>query len=154
MLIRLTLSLSFLLATAFYSQAFSQDRPAWQQQRPQPQQQQNFWDGWFKNDQAQVTAENNRKKWNELQLKAECKTTLLNPQLRGSNDPSKTFKNMLGQTNTTSGHMAGYNGNQGYGTNYGTYQDGGTVNKGNFDGMGSRGPDTGAVPVSREMPRF
>ncbi|MBX9879037.1 MAG: hypothetical protein K2Y22_11320 [Candidatus Obscuribacterales bacterium] len=154
MLIRLTLSLSLLLATAFYNPAFSQNQPTWRQTLGTQQKQQNFWDGWFKNDQAQVTAENNRKKWNELQLKAECKTTLMNPQLRGSNDPSKTFKNMLGQTNTTSGHMAGYNGNQGYGTNYGTYQDGGQRVTGQYDGMGAMGQDTGAAPVSREMPRY
>ncbi|MBX9877383.1 MAG: hypothetical protein K2Y22_02910 [Candidatus Obscuribacterales bacterium] len=52
-----------------------------------------------------------------------------NPDQKGKNNEWNTFKNSLGQTDSTSGHMRGYDGNHAYmgPGRAGTYTDGGST---------------------------
>ena len=152
---RVTLSLSLILVVTHCNLAFAQDVRQQLMQRLQERQQQQLQQqqpSWFMRDNAQVNAQKKRQQWNEDQAHSECPVILKNPTLRGANDPWKTLKNAAGQTARTSEHMANYRGNQGYGTNYGTYQDGGQRVTGQYDGMGAMGQDSGAAPVSRQLP--
>jgi len=115
-------------------------------------------------DQAKQQEEQKKKqeeamrKWQEELNKAICNGTspppkpTVNPEQKGQSNTWKNFTNSLGQTDSTSGHMRGYDGNQAYmgPGRAGTYVDGGSAYHGSYDGTGILADDG---RTTRTMPR-
>lgn len=149
----LLLLASLLPGSTVYAQSWKDVvRPQQQQQQQQP----SF--NWLIKDQAQVNAEKQRQQRKQQEQQASllpnyCPVQIVNPQMRGSNNEAKTFGNAFGQTASTHEHMSNYNANQRYSGNMPTYKEGGTRYGGSYSGTGAMGQDSGAVPLTREMPR-